>query len=171
MIRCRTCEIPKADEDFNRSTKSKTGRQGECRECATERLRLEYGALSQEENRERWARQRAHRKTRPDLYYWVRIRSVFNLSKDQFEAILSRQDGCCAICHSAEPGGRTGRWMVDHDHKCCPGVKSCGRCVRGLLCVRCNLGLGGFGDDPDALLQAVKYLRAHEDRLVEIDHD
>jgi len=27
---------------------------------------------------------------------------------------------------------------VDHDHNCCNGVKSCGKCVRGIICNRCN---------------------------------
>lgn len=29
--------------------------------------------------------------------------------------------------------------MVDHDHDCCPGGWSCGRCVRGLICSECNV--------------------------------
>lgn len=30
---------------------------------------------------------------------------------------------------------------VDHDHKCCSGDKSCGKCVRGILCPGCNTGM------------------------------
>lgn len=34
--------------------------------------------------------------------------------------------------------------VVDHDHHCCPGSASCGQCVRGIICQRCNSGIGGF---------------------------
>jgi hypothetical protein len=55
---------------------------------------------------------------------------------------LSRvQGGACAIC------GRTGIPLhVDHDHRHCPGKEGCRRCVRGLLCNRCNSALGWIGD-------------------------
>jgi hypothetical protein len=51
------------------------------------------------------------------------------------------KDGC-NIC-SAKPGKGTIRNLhVEHDHKCCPGSKSCGKCVRGAVCNRCNTAIG-----------------------------
>ena len=52
----------------------------------------------------------------------------------------------CAICDSAEP------LVVDHDHK--TGA------IRGMLCFRCNCGLGHFRDDPSLLEMAANYLSA-----------
>lgn len=49
---------------------------------------------------------------------------------------------------------------VDHDHGCCPGVASCGRCVRGLLCGTCNSMLGLGHDNPEVLENAAAYLRS-----------
>lgn len=81
----------------------------------------------------------------------------YGVTKVQFESLLKAQDGCCAICRGSSPGGR-GAWHIDHDHACCSSVKTCGACVRGLLCHRCNLGLGLFGDDREKLAAAIRYL-------------
>jgi hypothetical protein len=42
--------------------------------------------------------------------------------------------------------------------ECCPGKKSCGKCIRGLLCARCNSAIGLFDEDPVTLHAAVEYL-------------
>jgi hypothetical protein len=81
------------------------------------------------------------------------------MSLEDYYALLEKQDGKCAICRVAAPRDiRTSRFHVDHDHACCPGRLSCGRCNRGLLCHACNTALGNFNDDPERLIAAVAYL-------------
>jgi hypothetical protein len=82
-----------------------------------------------------------------------------NLTKNQkiYTAALAKQGGACAICRSAAPGGQ-GRFHVDHDHACCAGRSTCGKCVRGLLCSACNAGIGLFQDDTDILYAALMYV-------------
>lgn len=90
--------------------------------------------------------------------------SNFRLSLERYLEILESQDNRCAICLTAAPRDiRTNRFHVDHDHACCPGRKSCGQCIRGLLCHACNTALGNFGDDIERLRRASEYLAKHRE--------
>jgi hypothetical protein len=85
-----------------------------------------------------------------------------NLELDRYRTALAEQGGRCAICGTDSPADvRIDRFHVDHDHACCPGSTSCGKCFRGLLCRACNTALGNFKDDPDILLAALSYLLSH----------
>ncbi|BCO56135.1 hypothetical protein MINTM005_13790 [Mycobacterium intracellulare] len=76
------------------------------------------------------------------------------LHKCDVQAMLEAQLGRCAVCGQA----MLDDWVVDHDHSCCPGERSCGKCVRALLCRGCNCGLGNFKDSPDSLRAAADYI-------------
>lgn len=78
----------------------------------------------------------------------------FGLTVDLFEALIAEQKGVCAICQRPCNSGK--RLAVDHCH-------STGH-IRGLLCLRCNLTIGGMQDDPVLLRAAADYLeRAQAD--------
>lgn len=80
----------------------------------------------------------------------------FGISLEQLNELL--EDAACAICGTSEPGGNGG-WHIDHDHQCCPtGKGCCGKCIRGVLCHKHNVGLGHFDDDPELLRAAADYL-------------
>jgi hypothetical protein len=95
------------------------------------------------------------RKEDPERWYRIRrhdqLRRVFKIGLDDYEAILLKQDGKCAICGNNE--GKASM-PLDHDHKT-------GK-IRGILCHWCNKGLGQFFDNPERLEQAAKYLRDHD---------
>lgn len=105
-----------------------------------------------------YSRDRARAKRRD--WHAHQLRYKYGLSVEQYEAMLAEQDGRCAICGTDDPGVRRSYFCVDHDRGCCPESKTCGRCVRGLLCNGCNVGMGGLQDDPYLLDIAVAYLRA-----------
>jgi hypothetical protein len=69
----------------------------------------------------------------------------FHTTETWYEAKLAEQDGHCALC-SREREENGNRLAIDHDHGCCPKSGSCGKCLRGILCRRCNLRLGNLDE-------------------------
>ena len=77
----------------------------------------------------------------------------YGVSREQFEAIRTAQNGGCAICGCVRGRmfkGKPRDLAVDHDHETWR--------IRGLLCDDCNIGLGLFQDDPMRLMNAAVYL-------------
>ena len=97
-----------------------------------------------------------HEKPDPELQ-WKRDLKKYNITIEEYRAILAEQDFRCGICHIPQDS-LDYRLCVDHDHDCCRGDRSCGDCIRGLLCRRCNLLIGMAGDDEFLLLNAICYL-------------
>lgn len=82
----------------------------------------------------------------------------FGLTIEQLHELLAVNE--CAICLTNNPGPHG--FHIDHDHACCSDVKKnlCGKCVRGILCHKCNVGLGHFDDDIARMQRAVDYLNS-----------
>ncbi|QAY05329.1 hypothetical protein SEA_GATOR_97 [Mycobacterium phage Gator] len=89
-----------------------------------------------------------------------RAASNYGVTVEFLKGLLAAQGCRCAGC--GEPFMAT-EWHVDHDHSCCPGTKrSCGNCVRGLLCSGCNCALGFVRDSTARLLSLADYLHKHQ---------
>lgn len=87
------------------------------------------------------------------------LRRHFDLSPDEFDVLVEKQESKCAICRqpphvSIDSLGRTRSWHIDHDHIT--------HKVRALLCHNCNVGLGLFRDSPELLKKAANYLEGKE---------
>ena len=82
-----------------------------------------------------------------NYFYDQKTARNYGLSVDEYHSLLIKANNCCTICGK---GNSKKRLSVDHDH-------STGK-VRGMLCDKCNRGLGHFNDDPKLLQKAVKYL-------------
>ena len=74
---------------------------------------------------------------------------------DYYQRVIAEQNGMCAICgvHEIQNGKRLN---IDHDHQT-------GK-YRGLLCVRCNIGIGYFKDNTNTLGKAIDYLSTHQEK-------
>ncbi len=74
---------------------------------------------------------------------------VDDFEQADYEALLLRQNGACAICDTRPSSAK--HLAIDHDHVT-------GK-IRGLLCTGCNWALGRFKDDPARFDAAARYLR------------
>jgi hypothetical protein len=79
------------------------------------------------------------------------LRTCYGIELADYEEMFSSQNGMCAICHSPPGELPWERLHVDHCH-------TTGK-VRGLLCRKCNTGVGNFADSENLLQQAVEYLK------------
>jgi hypothetical protein len=78
------------------------------------------------------------------------LKRKFNLSPEEYNDLLEKQGGVCAICKQ----NCTRALAVDHNH-------TTGK-VRGLLCNNCNRGIGHLRDSIDLLKSATSYLEYYD---------
>lgn len=165
---CKTCGEEKPRSEFYKHP-SGTGRRIHCKKCLSAKKRMRY--QNEPVFREKAKRhQREWRKRHPMVQGLRR----HGLTMEDYEQLLAAQDGGCGACGRTEPGGGNQRFHVDHDHDCCSGDYSCGRCIRGLLCHWCNTALGLIDEEPEKLLvylavgKALAYARYIERPVVQM---
>lgn len=135
---CSSCRKRKPAADFGLQPSYHDGVRPCCRECEARRARdwrTKMGAS---------ARLEVHRRNGLKYHY--------NLSVEEFEALVASQDDRCAVCREAFTNEIRSRG-VDHCHAT--------NKIRGILCVKCNSGLGQFRDNEEYLMAATNYLRKH----------
>jgi hypothetical protein len=102
------------------------------------------------------------RERNPDYHKFHGLLRDYKITRESYEAMLQNQDNKCPIC--GVELNEDARVQVDHDHGCCPGArKTCGACVRGIICGLCNQGLGQFKDDETRLRKAADYLKNYRE--------
>lgn len=158
---CRECGNEKPLNEFYRMVGMRDGHRNECKRCNLDEKAARHRANPEparertrqwiRDNPERVAVQQAAyrasgRKAAVDRRY--QLKRKYGITPEQYDALLARQEGGCAIC--GRPPRSDISLHVDHEH-------GTGR-IRGLLCFRCNNALGDFDDDHDRLVHALTYL-------------
>ena len=123
------------ESQFNRNKYNVDGLQRQCRAC-----RKVYADRTKDSSRSQY------------------LMRAYNMTPQEFEEMFDSQGRRCLICSTDTPNGRHSSWCVDHDHTCCPEAKTCGECVRGIICCRCNRLLGLAKDSQTTLIRAALYL-------------
>lgn len=168
---CTKCREDKPVGEFGRHSSKPDGLDHQCRKCNRERSRRwrennlerkrEKDRCWHESNREGDRETtRCWRENNPERMRENRLWHRYGLTLDQLERMWERQHGQCRFTHCRRElqWGEKGGYAVDHDHDCCPGYKSCGQCVRGLVCKYCNSAIGYLQDNPDLMREIADYV-------------
>ncbi len=144
---CSICgqELPMSS--FSVDVTCKWGHSARCKTCralAARKKRKDQPEKSAEAQRKYAQTPKGHRAFRRCAL----LRS-YGMTEADYEQLEANQNDCCAICGEHKDAA-TRYLCVDHDHKT-------GK-IRGLLCTKCNVGLGAFRDSPETLIKASEYL-------------
>ena len=129
---CTKCKTEKHISEFHKDNRTKDGLKVWCQSCRYTKLNkpTKYGMSRNDPEYDK-------------AYYLDRF---YSLSLEDWNRLFQEQEGTCAICNEEF----TDKICVDHDHET-------GK-VRGLLCDKCNRGIGQFNDSTEKLYNAIKYL-------------
>jgi hypothetical protein len=146
---CKKCGETKPIEQYHRRRSARDGRQTICATCAT--------AIAAAFNKSHPDYHRQHAKAwgraNPERKADIALKTRLGIPYGTYDRMFAEQEGKCAICKTDSPGARTKRFHVDHDND--TGV------IRGLLCSRCNTGIGQLRHSETLLLAAIAYLASN----------
>jgi hypothetical protein len=132
------------------------GKDGGCLLCT--RLRANAHAKAHPEKAN--IRNRRYKANHPEKTIDDRRKWQYNITPDQYKQMLEEQQNRCKVCTvELSCAQRLTMPCIDHDHRCCPAKKSCGKCVRGIICYGCNVVLGFSKDNIVILENAIQYLK------------
>lgn len=134
--------------DYYRAHKEKWAMTREKKDRANELERKRRAESPEEAEKHRrevkdWIKKNPHKVKERRL-------KVYGITLEEFNALLKFQGGVCVICGYSDRSNPKIFPFVDHSHSA--------KHVRGILCSRCNHGLGNFRDSPALLRKAAKYL-------------
>ena len=133
--KCSTCQTYKPFEEFNKSRAGKFGLHNQCRPCTKLwKPSPEAKAIANKRSRE-----------------WNRLKAT-GFTPEEFQEKLNSQGNVCAICGTDNPGKLD--FCADHCHE--TGQK------RGVICRKCNAGLGHFNDNVEVMQKAIEYLEHYK---------
>ena len=142
MKTCRVCKKVKEIEQFyfyNNKFRS------QCKQCdilrSTNWKKNNYQRVR--EIKSKW------KKNNPNKIRNEKLQYKYGITNEIYDKMFNLQNGCCKICSKSQSEFKK-KLAVDHCH-------ITGK-IRGLLCDKCNKGLGHFDDSTEILEKAKNYL-------------
>lgn len=178
MKQCSMCKKSKGLENFHKSVSNVGGYANYCKPCQSEYSRKKYESrrvypekvkdglihcrrCDQYLKEENFSAQSVGKyeakpycnSCRKHIGHTHNMKRL-GISVEKYIDLEKEQDYKCKICGGTD----SKRLSVDHDHSCCNSYPNCGKCIRGLLCSRCNKTLGMINDDQELLKKMIEYL-------------
>jgi len=172
-MKCSKCHEEKPASDFYARKESSTGYRKDCKVCCNQRA-SQYGKRYYQKNKQKIAakaktfreenpevmreRYDRHKEKHPMGNRTAQWKYRYGISLDEVQTKFESQGGRCACCeeeipHYTEFKGKNHLFHIDHNH-------DTGK-IRGLLCTKCNTGLGLFNEDIDLIKSAIAYLEKY----------
>lgn len=134
---CKKCGQNKPTIQFHKNKNTKHGVSSQCKECANNNAKTYY-SLNFDKKRE------------------DQLIKRYGIDSIEYNRLLNEQNGLCKICNKPEASleVRTGKvrlLSVDHCHDT--------SLIRGLLCMKCNQGIGSLKNSPELCIKAAEYLK------------
>lgn len=133
---CRVCNKEKDLTDFPLGKRNRDGHRNECKSCYAAYYR-EYYKKDPERYKEKSRNQKSYKR--------------HGITEDQYNQLISLHNGMCHLCLSRPAT------VIDHDHNCC-NHRSCGKCVRGVLCTSCNTAIGMLKENLETIHRIEEYV-------------
>ncbi len=148
---CNKCKKILPISQFNAGKSYNDGYQYTCKECQKKFYKERY-ATDQKfmERKRRQAKEYCKKHYDPKKDRNKKLTQQYGITINDYTNILEGQNNVCDICGNSVDAEPLGVLAVDHCHRT--------DIVRGLLCCKCNMGLGAFGDDIDVMASAISYL-------------
>ena len=151
MKTCSRCSESFPLSEFYRDASKADGLHPKCKSCHRAYKKTLTPAQRERDRRnsKRWRKENPQ-KAKEGVRN-ATLKRKYGIGIEEFNRILEKQRGCCAICGDSDNGVSWGKNLhVDHCHR--TGV------VRGILCQPCNTSIGKMKDSPELLRKAAKYL-------------
>ena len=139
LRKCKQCKEVKELGEYKKSSGCTGGRTPTCSACINKKQRDKYtsGTSYKEKDRNK---------------HYLR---KYGITLERYNEMLVEQEGMCKICKTKTPGENITNFIVDHCHH--TGT------VRGLLCRKCNTGIGYLQDSYKIVMSAADYLKETQD--------
>ena len=166
---CSKCKIEKSFDEFYKNKNAPDGHRYWCVPCTNSSNDGWYAnnKIKRKKSLQEWRNKNPEliRELQKNFHRRNRVKEKlkrYGISIDIFNSLLSKQNNKCKICPRVlDSHDKIHTPHIDHDHSCCKGPRSCGKCIRGIICHSCNQVLGHCYDDVNILKSASSYLEEY----------